>query len=163
MLALVIAAILYLSLIYVCGRFTAQYAKSRGRSEVAWFILGGLFYPFPYLVLALSRPKDPLGPLPEGPRLIATPVATRASKAATSKRGQRFRMSSVSCSSLQQRGGLVLLRHKLPSFRGSPSGLNPESRHESDNLEIPGSMLSHRPGMTGKAMSRVYDAVGLEV
>jgi ABC-type uncharacterized transport system YnjBCD permease subunit len=51
--ALIIAAILYLSLIYVCGRYTARYAVERGRSRTAWFIWGGLFYPFPYIVLAL--------------------------------------------------------------------------------------------------------------
>jgi hypothetical protein len=61
MFALVIAALLYLSLIYVCGRYTANYAAQRGRSTAAWFVLGGLlFYPVPYLALALlpARPKD---------------------------------------------------------------------------------------------------------
>jgi hypothetical protein len=66
MLAVSLAATLYLFLIYVCGRSTAKYAKSRGRSGIPWFILGGLFYPFPYIVLALLRPKDPDGPRQEG-------------------------------------------------------------------------------------------------
>jgi hypothetical protein len=68
MLAVFLAAILYLSLIYICGRFTANYARSRGRSEITWFILGGLFYPLPYLVLALLRPKNPRGPHTKGDR-----------------------------------------------------------------------------------------------
>ena len=55
--ALIIAAILYASLIYVCGRYTANYAAQRGRSAAAWFVLGGLFYPLPYLVLALLPPR----------------------------------------------------------------------------------------------------------
>jgi hypothetical protein len=53
MFALVIAGLLYLSIIFVCGRYTANYAAQRGRSTVAWFVLGGLFYPIPYLALAL--------------------------------------------------------------------------------------------------------------
>ncbi len=57
MLAVIIAAILYLSLIYVCGRYTASYAALRGRSKTAWFVLGGLFYPFPYIALALLPEK----------------------------------------------------------------------------------------------------------
>jgi hypothetical protein len=56
MFAVLIAAMLYLTLIYVCGRYTAKYAARRGRSEAFWFILGGLFYPFPYIVLALLPP-----------------------------------------------------------------------------------------------------------
>ena len=57
MLAVIIAAILYASLIYVCGRHTARYAALRGRSAATWFILGGLFYPLPYIVLALLPPR----------------------------------------------------------------------------------------------------------
>jgi hypothetical protein len=57
MLAVIIAAILYLSLIYVCGRYTAKYAALRGRSKTAWFVLGGLFYPFPYIALAVLPEK----------------------------------------------------------------------------------------------------------
>ena len=53
MLALIIAAMLYATLLYVCGRYTANYAALRGRSKTTWFILGGLFYPVPYLALAL--------------------------------------------------------------------------------------------------------------
>jgi ABC-type uncharacterized transport system YnjBCD permease subunit len=56
MFPLILAAILYLSLIYVCGRYTAKYAAQRGRSETIWFIWGGLFYPLPYIVLALLPP-----------------------------------------------------------------------------------------------------------
>jgi hypothetical protein len=68
--ALIIAAGLYLTLIYVCGRFTAKYAARRGRSETAWFVLGGLFYPFPYIVLALLPPlrSDLPGAPPRAPR-----------------------------------------------------------------------------------------------
>ena len=57
MVPLLIAAILYLSLIYVCGRYTAKYAARKGRSGAHWFVLGGLFYPFPYIVLALLPPR----------------------------------------------------------------------------------------------------------
>jgi hypothetical protein len=60
MLPLIIAAVLYLSFCYVCGRYTAKYAAQRGRSEAIWFVLGGMLYPFPYIVLALlpPRPKE---------------------------------------------------------------------------------------------------------
>ena len=53
MLAVTIAATLYASLIYVCGRYTAKYAAERGRSGTIWFVLGGLFYPLPHIVLAV--------------------------------------------------------------------------------------------------------------
>ena len=56
MLAAIIAVSLYLTVIYVCGRYTADYAAQRGRSRGAWFVLGGLFYPLPYLALALLPP-----------------------------------------------------------------------------------------------------------
>jgi hypothetical protein len=56
MLPLIVAAILYLSLMCACGRYTAKYAAQRGRSEAAWFIWGGLFYPLPYIALALLPP-----------------------------------------------------------------------------------------------------------
>jgi ABC-type uncharacterized transport system YnjBCD permease subunit len=56
MLPLIVAAILYLTLIYACGRYTAKYAAQRGRSQAAWFIWGGLFYPLPYIALALLPP-----------------------------------------------------------------------------------------------------------
>ena len=68
MSALIIAGILYLSLAYVCGRFTADYAARRGRSRSAWFFWGALFYPFPYIVLALMKPKNPRDPRPEEDR-----------------------------------------------------------------------------------------------
>jgi ABC-type uncharacterized transport system YnjBCD permease subunit len=55
-LPVIIAAILYLSLMYVCGRYTAKYAAQRGRSEAVWFVWGCLLYPFPYIVLALLPP-----------------------------------------------------------------------------------------------------------
>jgi hypothetical protein len=53
MFAVIIAAILYLSLMWVCGRYTARYAAQKGRSETVWFIVGSLLYPLPYIVLAL--------------------------------------------------------------------------------------------------------------
>jgi hypothetical protein len=53
MLALIIAAMLYSTLLYVCGRYTARYAAQRGRSKTPWFVLGSLFYPLPYIALAL--------------------------------------------------------------------------------------------------------------
>lgn len=58
MFPVIIAAILYLSLAYVCGRYTAKYAAERGRSEAIWFVLGGLLpFPFPCIVLALLPPR----------------------------------------------------------------------------------------------------------
>jgi hypothetical protein len=56
MFPLIVAAILYLSFIWLCGRYTANYAAERGRSKAAWFIWGGLFYPLPYIALALLPP-----------------------------------------------------------------------------------------------------------
>ena len=53
MFPLIIAMILYSTLIYVCGRYTAKYAALRGRSKPFWFVMGCLFYPLPSLVLAL--------------------------------------------------------------------------------------------------------------
>ena len=53
MLALIIAAMLYATLLYVCGSYTARYAAQRGRSKTPWFVLGSLFYPLPYLALAV--------------------------------------------------------------------------------------------------------------
>jgi hypothetical protein len=53
MFALIIAVILYSTLLYVCGRYTARYAAQRGRSKTPWFVLGSLFYPLPYIALAL--------------------------------------------------------------------------------------------------------------
>jgi uncharacterized membrane protein YhdT len=57
MLPSVIAVALYCTLLYVCGRYTARYAASRGRSTTVWFVLGCLFYPLPSLVLALLPPR----------------------------------------------------------------------------------------------------------
>jgi hypothetical protein len=55
MLPWIIAGIiLYLSLAYACGRYTAKYATLRGRSKTFWFVLGALFYPF--VVLSGARP-----------------------------------------------------------------------------------------------------------
>ena len=56
MFPLIVAAMLYLSLIWVCGRYTAKYAGERGRSKAVWFIWGGLLYPLPYIALALLPP-----------------------------------------------------------------------------------------------------------
>ncbi|MGC2809104.1 MAG: hypothetical protein WA303_01865 [Bradyrhizobium sp.] len=58
MFPVIIATVLYLSLGYVCGRYTAKYAAERGRSAAIWFVLGGLFYPLPYIVLALLPPRS---------------------------------------------------------------------------------------------------------
>jgi hypothetical protein len=49
----IVAVALYCSLLYVCGRYTAKYAASRGRSKAVWFVLGCLFYPLPSVVLAV--------------------------------------------------------------------------------------------------------------
>jgi uncharacterized membrane protein YhdT len=51
--AVIIAAMLYCTLLYVCGRYTARYAVQRGRAKTPWFVLGCLFYPLPYIALAL--------------------------------------------------------------------------------------------------------------
>jgi hypothetical protein len=53
----IIAAMLHATLLYVCGRYTARYAAQRGRSARTWFVLGSLFYPLPYLILALLRAR----------------------------------------------------------------------------------------------------------
>lgn len=60
MIAMIIAVVLYASLIYICGRFTANQAARKGRSRIAWFIWGGLLFPLPSIVLALlpSRRKE---------------------------------------------------------------------------------------------------------
>jgi hypothetical protein len=72
MFAWMIAAILYLSLLYVFGRATARFAAQRGRSEVPWFVLGCLFFPIPSIVLALlPRREDPRGPRPQDGRRSA--------------------------------------------------------------------------------------------
>jgi hypothetical protein len=57
MFPVVLAAILYLSVLWLCGRHMAKYAAERGRSRTAWFIWGSLLYPFPYIVLALLPPR----------------------------------------------------------------------------------------------------------
>jgi hypothetical protein len=56
MFALIIAAVLYSSLLYICGSYTAKFAARRGRSQAPWFVLGCLFYPIPSIVLALLPP-----------------------------------------------------------------------------------------------------------
>lgn len=53
MVALIVAAALYLHLMYVCGRCTANFAAGTGRTERYWFVLGSLFFPIPLIVLAL--------------------------------------------------------------------------------------------------------------
>jgi hypothetical protein len=52
----IVAAILVLALMFVCGRYTAKVAARRGRSEAGWFLLGSLFFPVPQIVLALLPP-----------------------------------------------------------------------------------------------------------
>ena len=88
MVPAIIAVILYLSLLYVCGRFTANYATQRGRSGVLWFVLGGLFYPFPYIVLALLRPKrqKPQGTHPKFGGSLRKRVAEFLNRDATENR-----------------------------------------------------------------------------
>jgi len=63
MSAWIIAGILYLSLAYACGRYTARYAALSGRSKAFWFVLGALFYPF--LVLSGARPALGRRPSPD--------------------------------------------------------------------------------------------------
>jgi hypothetical protein len=69
--AMILAVLLYLTLMVACGHYTARYAAQRGRSKVAWFIWGALLFPLPYLPLALLRPliNDSGSPTP--------PTATR--------------------------------------------------------------------------------------
>jgi hypothetical protein len=54
MLPWIVAGILYLSLAYLCGRYTANYAAQRGRSKTFWFVLGALFWP---LILSVFVPR----------------------------------------------------------------------------------------------------------
>ncbi|MBR0696331.1 hypothetical protein [Bradyrhizobium lablabi] len=57
MFPVIIAAILYLILLGLCGRHTAKYAAQKGRSQTAWFIWGSLLFPLPHIVLALLPPR----------------------------------------------------------------------------------------------------------
>ena len=59
MLPLIVTAVLYLSLLGALGYYTANYAAQRGRSKMAWFMWGALFYPLPYLALALLPAVSP--------------------------------------------------------------------------------------------------------
>lgn len=79
--ALIIAAILYLTLMLTCGRYTARFAAQRGRSKATWFLLGALFYPVPYLVLALLPPDGRDG----GDR---TPLSTKRGPAGVPPKSQ---------------------------------------------------------------------------
>jgi hypothetical protein len=104
MLALILAAILYLSLMVVCGRYTAKYAALRQRSKAAWFVWGALFYPLPYLVLPLlpAGMKDDGRPTP--PSAKRGPAdASPASRAGTPSK-------SGSDTAGYQRGRLVPVR-----------------------------------------------------
>jgi hypothetical protein len=53
MFAAIIAVILVLALMFLCGRYTAKVAARRGRSKVTWFLLGSLLFPVSSLILAL--------------------------------------------------------------------------------------------------------------
>jgi MFS family permease len=53
MFASIFAVILVLAMMFLCGRYTAKFAARRGRSKVAWFLLGSLLFPFSSIVLAL--------------------------------------------------------------------------------------------------------------
>ena len=85
MFAVILAVTLYLTLMVLCGRYTAKFASQRGRSKVAWFIVGALFYPLPYLVLALLPPgrQDKGGRTPpsaqRGPAGVLAKSSTEAS------------------------------------------------------------------------------------
>lgn len=58
MFASIIAVILFVALLWICGSYTAKCAARRGRSRVAWFILGSLFFPAPSIALALLPPRS---------------------------------------------------------------------------------------------------------
>jgi len=58
MFAGIIAAILVLALMFLCGRYIAKFAARRGRSKAAWFLLGSLFFPVSSIVLALLPPRN---------------------------------------------------------------------------------------------------------
>jgi hypothetical protein len=54
MLPWIIAGFLYLSLAYLCGRYTARCAALRGRSKIFWFVLSAVFCP---LILSVLVPR----------------------------------------------------------------------------------------------------------
>jgi len=56
MLASIIFVLLVLAMMFLCGRFTANYAAQKGRSRSAWFVWGALLFPLPSIVLALLPP-----------------------------------------------------------------------------------------------------------
>ena len=58
MFASIIATILVLTLMFLCGRYTAKFAARRGRSKAAWFLLGCLFFPLSSIVLVLLPPHS---------------------------------------------------------------------------------------------------------
>jgi RsiW-degrading membrane proteinase PrsW (M82 family) len=45
MLPWIVAGILYLSLAYLCERYTTNYAAQSERSEPFWFVVGAVFWP----------------------------------------------------------------------------------------------------------------------
>jgi hypothetical protein len=58
MLAAIIAVILVLALMFLCGRDAARFAARRGRSKAVWFLWGALFFPVSSIVLALLPPRS---------------------------------------------------------------------------------------------------------
>jgi hypothetical protein len=57
---IIFVTICVLAVAFLSGRFTAQYAAQRGRSQRAWFVWGALFSPFfplPWMVLGLLPKK----------------------------------------------------------------------------------------------------------
>lgn len=58
MVASILCVILVFTLMFWCGHLTAKFAAQRGRSRGPWFLLGTLFYPVPYIVLALLPPRS---------------------------------------------------------------------------------------------------------
>jgi len=58
MLAAIIAVILVLALMFLCGRDAAKLAARRGRSKAVWFLLGCPFFAVSSIVLALLPPHS---------------------------------------------------------------------------------------------------------
>jgi hypothetical protein len=73
MLASIIFVILVLAIMFLCGRLTANFASQKGRSRVAWFLWGAVFFPLPSIVLALLPPRGG----DEGSPSSASPAARR--------------------------------------------------------------------------------------
>jgi hypothetical protein len=54
-------AIFVLPAAFLAGRFTAKYARAKGRSERAWFVWGALLFPLfpiPWVVLELMPSRS---------------------------------------------------------------------------------------------------------